>query len=77
MIKKYRAELPTAEAEEEKRKKNYESMAEGKEMAESQWKSLTDIYEKQMTEQLRKEVQVFREGKKAAEGKAQSLTAAI
>lgn len=30
-----------------------------------------------MTEQLRKEVQVFREGKKAAEGKAQSLTAAI
>lgn len=77
LIKKYRAELPTAEAEEEKRKKNYESMAEGKEMAESQWKSLTDIYEKQMTEQLRKEVQVFREGKKAAEGKAQSLTAAI
>ena len=77
LIKKYRAELPAAEAEEEKRKKNYESMAEGKEMAESQWKSLTDIYEKQMTEQLRKEVQVFREGKKAAEGKAQSLTAAI
>ena len=77
LIKKYRAELPTAEAEEEKRKKNYESMAEGKEMAESQWKSLTDIYEKQMAEQLRKEVQVFREGKKAAEGKAQSLTAAI
>lgn len=77
LIKKYRAELPTAEAEEEKRKKNYESMAEGKEMAESQWKSLTDIYEKQMTEQLRKEVQVFREGKKAVEGKAQSLTAAI
>lgn len=77
LIKKYRAELPTAEAEEEKRKKNYESMAEGKEMAESQWKSLTDIYEKQMTEQLRKEVQVFRQGKKAAEGKAQSLTAAI
>lgn len=77
LIKKYRVELPTAEAEEEKRKKNYESMAEGKEMAESQWKSLTDIYEKQMTEQLRKEVQVFREGKKAAEGKAQSLTAAI
>ena len=77
LIKKYRAELPTAEAEEEKRKKNYESMAEGKEMAESQWKSLTDSYEKQMTEQLRKEVQVFREGKKAAEGKAQSLTAAI
>ena len=77
LIKKYRAELPTAEAEEEKRKKNYESMAEGKEMADSQWKSLTDIYEKQMTEQLRKEVQVFREGKKAAEGKAQSLTAAI
>ena len=77
LIKKYRAELPTAEAEEEKRKKNYESMAEAKEMAESQWKSLTDIYEKQMTEQLRKEVQVFREGKKAAEGKAQSLTAAI
>ena len=77
LIKKYRAELPTAEAEEEKRKKNYESMAEGKEMAESQWKSLTDIYEKQMTEQLRKEVQVFREGKKADEGKAQSLTAAI
>lgn len=77
LIKKYRAELPTAEAEEEKRKKNYESMAEGKEMAESQWKSLTDIYEKQMKEQLRKEVQVFREGKKAAEGKAQSLTAAI
>lgn len=77
LIKKYRAELPTAEAEEEKRKKNYESMAEGKEMAESQWKSLTDIYEKQMTEQLRKEVQVFREEKKAAEGKAQSLTAAI
>ncbi len=77
LIKKYRTELPTAEAEEEKRKKNYESMAEGKEMAESQWKSLTDIYEKQMTEQLRKEVQVFREGKKAAEGKAQSLTAAI
>ena len=77
LIKKYRAELPAAEAEEEKRKKNYESMAEGKEMAESQWKSLTDIYEKQMTEQLRKEVQVFREGKKAVEGKAQSLTAAI
>ena len=77
LIKKYRAELPTAEAEEEKRKKNYESMAERKDMAESQWKSLTDIYEKQMTEQLRKEVQVFREGKKAAEGKAQSLTAAI
>lgn len=77
LIKKYRAELPTAEAEEEKRKKNYESMAERKDMAEFQWKSLTDIYEKQMTEQLRKEVQVFREGKKAAEGKAQSLTAAI
>ena len=77
LIKKYRAELPAAEAEEEKRKKNYESMAERKDMAESQWKSLTDIYEKQMTEQLRKEVQVFREGKKAAEGKAQSLTAAI
>ena len=77
LIKKYRAELPAAEAEEEKRKKNYESMAEAKEMAESQWKSLTDIYEKQMAEQLRKEVQVFREGKKAAEGKAQSLTAAI
>ena len=77
LIKKYRAELPTAEAEEERRKKNYESMAEAKEMAESQWKSLTDIYEKQMTEQLRKVVQVFREGKKAAEGKAQSLTAAI
>ena len=77
LIKKYRAELPAAEAEEEKRKKNYESMAERKDMAEFQWKSLTDIYEKQMTEQLRKEVQVFREGKKAAEGKAQSLTAAI
>lgn len=77
LIKKYRDELPAAEAEEEKRKKNYESMAEAKEMAESQWKSLTDIYEKQMAEQLRKEVQVFREGKKAAEGKAQSLTAAI
>lgn len=77
LIKKYRAELPAAEAEEEKRKKNYESIAERKDMAEFQWKSLTDIYEKQMTEQLRKEVQVFREGKKAAEGKAQSLTAAI
>lgn len=77
LIKKYRAELPAAEAEEEKRKKNYESMAERKDMAEFQWKSLTDIYEKQMTEQLRKEVQVFREGKKATEGKAQSLTAAI
>ena len=77
LIKKYRAELPAAEAEEEKRKKNYESMAERKDMAEFQWKSLTDIYEKQMTEQLRKEVQVFREGKKAVEGKAQSLTAAI
>ena len=77
LIKKYRAELPAAEAEEEKRKKNYESMAERKDMAEFQWKSLTDIYEKQMTEQLRKEVQVFREGKKATEGKAQSLIAAI
>lgn len=77
LIKKYKAELPAAETEEKKRKKNYESMAEEKDMAESQWKSLTDSYEKQMTEQLRKEVQIFREGKKAAEGKAQSLTAAI
>ena len=46
LIKTGGLELPAAEAEEESVEKRITGMAEGKEMAESQWKSLTDIYEK-------------------------------
>ena len=77
LIRKYKSELPGAEEEEKRRKKTYESMADEKNMAEPQWKAFTEMYEKKTAESLRKEVQAFREGKRTAEGKAESLAAAI
>ena len=77
LIRKYKSELPGAEAEEAMRKKNYQHIADEKSMEESQWKSLTETYEKKAAENLKKDVQAFREGKRTAEGKYESLDGAI
>ena len=47
LIRKYKSELPGAEAEEAMRKKNYQHIADEKSMEESQWKSLTETYEEE------------------------------
>lgn len=77
LIRKYKSELPEAETKEAAQKKKYQHIADEKNMEESQWRSLTETYEKKEAESFRKEVLDYREGKKSAEGKSESLTAAI
>lgn len=76
-IRQYEADLPGREKEHALRKLAYEQIMEEKDLAETEWKSLTERYTGADADRLQKKSELFAQKKASAEGRREAALAAV
>ncbi|MDE7062122.1 MAG: SMC family ATPase, partial [Lachnospiraceae bacterium] len=66
LLQKYEQELPGREAEAESREASYHAIMEQKDVSETEWKELTESYDKSKIDELQQGIQAYSEKKKTA-----------
>ena len=77
LIQRYTGELPGLQKALQERQASYAELMNARDMAESEWKPLTEEYSRQMADQLQKETDTWKQKKIAAQTVKDSASKAI